>query len=170
MDIQKLRREHPKLLKYLIEKRYSDGYIHRIEKMFKLLFDNEGNYNNYEEFFEKFVFSEGLQSSDKLHKPARIALRAIYAFEELGRYPDKVVHGITLGRTCKYSKLLPQFQTVIDNYQVNAMKTGKCPNTIHSEAANGSAFLIFRSFIICSNGLTSVGYLFLEPFEIDFFY
>ena len=64
-------------MKYLIEKRYSDGYIRRIEKMLKLLFNNEGNYNNYEEFFEKFVFSEGLQSSDKLHKPARIALRAI---------------------------------------------------------------------------------------------
>lgn len=73
MNIQKLRREHPKLLKYLIEKRYSDGYIRRIEKMLKLLFDNEGNYNNYEEFFEKFVFLEGLQSSDQLHKPARIA-------------------------------------------------------------------------------------------------
>ena len=150
MNIQKLRREHPKLLKYLIEKRYSDGYIRRIEKMLKLLFDNEGNYNNYEEFFEKFVFLEGLQSSDKLHKPARIALRVIYAFEELGRYPDRIVHGIPLGRTCKYFKLLPQFQTVIDNYQINAMKTDKCPNTIHSEAANGSAFL----FTMQENGTT----------------
>ena len=56
MDIQKLRREHPKLLKYLLEKRYSDGYIRRIEKMLKQLFDNEGNYNNYEEFFEKMFF------------------------------------------------------------------------------------------------------------------
>lgn len=152
MDIQKLRREHPKLLKYLIEKRYSAGYIRRIEKMLKLLFDNESNYNNYEEFFERFVFSEGLQSSDKLHKPARIALRAIYAFEELGRYPDKVVHDIPLGRACKYSKLLPQFQTVIDNYQVNATKTSKCPNTIHSEAANCSAFL----FSMQENGATTL--------------
>lgn len=150
MDIQKLRREHPKLLKYLIEKRYSDGYIRRIEKMLKLLFDNEGNYNDYEEFFEKFIFSKGLQSSDKLHKPARIALRAIYAFEELERYPDRIVHGIPLGRTSKYSKLLPLFQTVIDNYQVNAMKTDKCSNTIHSEAANGSAFL----FTMQENGAT----------------
>lgn len=152
MDIQKLRREHPKLLKYLAEKRYSDGYIGRIEKMLNLLFENEGNYNNYEEFFERFVFSEGLQSSDKLHKPARIALRAIYAFEELGRYPDKVVHGIPLGRTCKYSKLLTQFQAVIDNYQVNAMKTGKCSNTIHSEAVNGSAFL----FAMQEDGVTTL--------------
>lgn len=133
-------------------------------------FDNEGNHNNYEEFFEKFVFSEGLQSLDKLHKPARIALRAIYAFEELGRYLNKVVHGIPLGRTCKYSKLLPQFQIVIDNYQVNAMKTGKCPNTIHSETVNGSAFFDFPFFYNLFQWVNFVGYLFLEPSEIDFFY
>ena len=86
MDIAKLRQEYSKLLEYLQTKGYSNGYIKRIKKMLKLLFEKEGSYASYEEFFEKFVFPEGLNSVKQSQKQQRIAIRVIHAFDELGRF------------------------------------------------------------------------------------
>ena len=141
MDITRLRHEYSKLLEYLQTNGYSKEYILRIKRMLELLFEKEGNYGSYEEFFEKYISSEGLQSSDKGQKRQRIALRAIYAFDVYDRLPDGIVHGVPLGRKSKYEMLNPMFKTVIDNFCEYESKGEKRKQTIHSEAVSGAAFL-----------------------------
>ena len=141
MDITRLRHEYSKLLEYLQTNGYSKEYILRIKRMLELLFEKEGNYRSYEEFFEKYISSEGLQSSDKGQKRQRIALRAIYAFDVYDRLPDGIVHGVPLGRKSKYEMLNPTFKTVIDNFCEYESKGEKRKQTIHSEAVSGAAFL-----------------------------
>lgn len=141
MDITRLRHEYSKLLEYLQTNGYSKEYILRIKRMLELLFEKEGNYGSYEEFFEKYISSEGLQSSDKGLKRQRTALRAIYAFDVYDRFPDGIVHGVPLGRKSKYEMLNPTFKTVIDNFCEYESKGEKRKQTIHSEAVSGAAFL-----------------------------
>lgn len=141
MDITKLRQEYSKLMEYLQTNGYSKEYIHRIKRMLELLFEKEGNYSSYEEFFEKYISSDGLQASNKRQKRQRIALRAIYAFDVYGRFPCGIVHGVPLGRKSKYDLLAPSFKIVIDNYRKYESKGEKRQQTIHAEAVNGAAFL-----------------------------
>ena len=141
MDISKLRAEHPKLLDYVEEHGYSYNYLLRLKKMLHLLFEYEGKFTDYEDFYAKFISPEGLHSVNTVRQPYCIALRTIRNFDELGVYPDGLVHGTPYGRITTYSKLLPEFQHVIDNYKMFSQKYGKRNNTIVSEAGNGANFL-----------------------------
>ena len=142
MDIQKLRTEHPKLLNYLTEKGYSVVYIERIRKMLDLLFSNEGQYDSYEDFYKKFVNAEGLESINRNTKRHRTSVRAIYAFDEYGRYPSRVIQGTPIGRKTAYMKLTPAYKLIIDNYKLCASKTFKKVNTIDAEAYSASKFFL----------------------------
>lgn len=153
-------------MEYLQTKGYSSEYIKRIKRMLKLLFEKEGCYASYEEFFEKFVSPEGLQSVNPSQKQQRIAIRVIYAFEVLGRFPDRIVHGLPLGRRNKYSMLNPQLKKVIDNYREHETKGGKRLQTIHAEASNGAAFL----FAMQENGaidLSDISQTMIHSFFFD---
>lgn len=141
MDLSKLRVEHPKLLDYVKAHGYSEEYVLRLDKMLNLLFLHEGEFSDYEDFYVKFVSSEGLHSGNAVTKPRRIALRTIRNFDELGVFPDGLVHGTPFGRITTYSKLLPEFQQVVDNYKSFSQKSGKRINTIIAEAGNGANFL-----------------------------
>lgn len=152
MDISKLRKEHPKLLNYLQNKGYCYESKRMIKKVLGMLFENEGNYQSYEDFYAKFVSPDGLHSANLKFKRYRIAVRAIYAFNELERYPDGIVHGIALGRKNSYTELIPPFKLVIDNYKIAASKTEKRAGTISSEANNCSTFL----FAMQQQGATSL--------------
>lgn len=141
MNLSKLRAEHPKLLEYVQGHGYSDQYISRLNKMLGLLFEHEGKFTDYEDFYIKFVSPDGLHSGKAKSKPHRIALRTIRNFIENGMFPDGLVHGTPFGRVTTYSKLLPEFKLVIDNYKLFSLKSGKRGNTIAAEASNGAHFL-----------------------------
>lgn len=64
MDISKLRKEHPKLLNYLQDKGYCYESKRMIKKVLGMLFENEGNYQSYEDFYAKFVSPDGLHSAN----------------------------------------------------------------------------------------------------------
>lgn len=166
MNIDKLRQEYSKLLEFLQAKGYSSGYIKRIKKMLELLFEKEGSYTSYEEFFEKFVFPEGLNSVKKSQKQQRIAIRAIYTFDVLGRFPDRIIHGLPFGRRSKYCMLNPQFKEVIDNYREHEANGEKRAQTIHSEALNGAAFL-FAMQEYGAVGLSDISQSMIRSFFFD---
>lgn len=141
MDLSRLRAEHPKLVKYVQGHGYSDEYISRLNKMLDLLYEHEGKFTDYEDFYVKFVSPDGLHSGKATSKPHRIALRTIRNFVELGVFPDGLVHGTPFGRVTTYSKLLPEFKQVLDNYKLFSQKSGKRGSTIVAEAGNGANFL-----------------------------
>ena len=141
MDLSKLRAEYPKLLNYLQVHEYSDSYLLLLKKMLNLLFENEGKFSDYEDFYVKFVSSDGLHSGKTVTKNYRVIFRAICNFIEFGLFPDGLVHGTPFGRITTYSKLVSEFQQVIDNFKHFSQKRDKRDSTIKAEASNGANFL-----------------------------
>lgn len=165
INLSKLRAEHPKLLDYVQRHGYSDEYILRLNKMLDLLFEHEGEFTDYEDFYIKFVSPDGLHSGKAMSKPRRIALRTIRNFDELGVFPDGLVHGTPFGRITTYSKLIPEFQQVVDNYKLFSQKAGKRDNTIVAEAGNGANFL----YHLQNQGATSLSVV-SDSQVVSFFY
>lgn len=165
MDIQKLRREHPKLLEYYNDNQYSRTSVRYIKKMLKLLFDNESKYNSYEEFFVKFVSTDGIRSTNRHHASDRAALRAIYAFDEFGTYPNHS-RGVMLEKVDKYLLLLPIFQQVITYYREYAAQAGKRPRTIDDEA-NRCTYFLFEMQTVGANTLSDINATRIRRFFFD---
>lgn len=165
MDIKKLREEHPQLLAYLHEKGYHTTYIMRVKRMLNLLFLNEGHYDSYEDFYTKFVCSEGLGVGSKRNNNHRNSLRVIHAFDEYGRYPIRIKQGTPLGRTNAYLELIPNFKRVIDNFLTVSSTTCKRETTIVSEARTASVFFLSMQNLGASD-LASIN----ERMVYDFFF
>lgn len=128
------------LLNYLVQHGYSTQYIRGITKTLNLLFEHEGRFQTYAEFYANCI-SEGLYSSNRSLRFSRIMMHAIQGFDEFGHYPNRLPFGPTLHRKCGYTQLNGDFRTVVDNYKLTASKTEKRPQTIHAEALNCAAFL-----------------------------
>jgi site-specific recombinase XerD len=149
MNIQKLKETHPKLLEYLNRHGYSKKYVGLVNKYLRILFDSEEEFQNYEEFYARYVSESGLSSGVPCYKFNRIVVRAIRGFDEDGHYPDRVIFAPALNRISSYGKLNPCFRAVVDDYQKYAATTDKRPSTISGEANSGSAFLFAMQKLGC---------------------
>lgn len=151
---------------YLDEKSYSSRIIQSVKKMLELLFSKEGCYVSYEDFYVKFVNTEGLQSGSPRTKRSRLILRMIHAFEEYNQYPNGVVQRLPLGRMNSYMKLIPEYKAVVDNYKLYASRTEKKQQTIVSEANNASSFFVAMQNQ-GANSLSAITGIMVQSFFFD---
>ncbi len=145
MNLKKLLKTYPELLKHMKDDGYTTEYIKRIEWEIKWLRRTRSKYHfvSYQDMFHtrvetgrKKVCSEG----------RAYHLRSMYAilqrFEEDGVFPDRRKRRPLTPRG-SYFKLLPIFQEVIDTYKAYAEEAGLKESTIKKRLSKGSRFLLF---------------------------
>jgi integrase len=141
MDIKKLKKTHPQLLDYMKAKGFGRGAIGGVSVMLRRLFDHEGKYTSYNDFYKKFISREGLEGNIKRLCYYRTSVRTIQGFDEFDHFPNRLKFAPTEYRETSYGHLNLYFKGVVDNYKQVASKTIKQPNTIRVEANAASSFL-----------------------------
>lgn len=89
MDIRKLKQEYPVLLDYMKQQGYGKVSIGGVQVRLKELFEQEGNYASYGDFYEKLLKRKGISKGDERSKYYRLSIRRIEAFDEYGHLPNR---------------------------------------------------------------------------------
>ncbi|WP_319501817.1 tyrosine-type recombinase/integrase [uncultured Draconibacterium sp.] len=165
MDIKKLKKTHPELLEYMKANGFGSGAIGGVKVMFRRLFDHEGKYTSYNDFYKKFISREGLEGSTKRLRYYRTSVRTIQGFDEFDHFPNRLKFAPVQYRECSYEHLNPTFKGIVDHYMQVASKECKSEKSIRVESNAGAAFLCHmqRNGAIDLCGIT-------ESMVLSFFY
>lgn len=136
-----------------------------VKVMFRRLFDHEGKYTSYNEFYKKFISIEGLEGSTKRLCYYRTSVRTIQGFDEFDHFPNRLKFAPVQYRECSYDCLNPTFKDIVDYYKQVASKKCKSQKSIRVESNAGAAFLYHmqRNGAIDLCGIT-------ESMILSFFY
>ncbi len=140
MDIKKLKKTHPQLLEYMKAKGFGKVAIGGVGVMLRRLFDHEGKYTSYYDFYKKFISKEGLAGSTKRLCYYRTSVRTIQGFDEFNHFPNRLKFAPVQYRECSYNHLKPIFKGIVDHYKQVASKNCKSAKSIRVEANATSAF------------------------------
>lgn len=165
MDIKKLKKTHPELLEYMKANGFGSVAVGGVKVMFRRLFDHEGKYTSYNEFYKKFISREGLEGSTKRLCYYRTSVRTIQGFDEFNRFPNRLKFAPVQYRECSYDRLNPTFKGIVDCYRLVASKECKSEKSIRVESNAASTFLYHmqRNGAIDLCGIT-------ESMILSFFY
>ncbi|WP_157638081.1 tyrosine-type recombinase/integrase [Flexithrix dorotheae] len=141
MDIKKLKETHPLLLEYMKAKGFGRGAIDGVRIMLRRLFDHEGNYVSYNDFYKKFLFKEGLEGSTERLRYYRTSVRTIQGFDEFNHFPNRLRFNPVQYRKCSYDQLNSIFKDIVDHYKLVASKKCKRAKSIRVESNAASSFL-----------------------------
>ncbi len=141
MDIKKLKKTHPQLLEYMKAHGYGKAVIGGVRVMLKRLFDHEGRYTSYNDFYKKFISKEGLEGSTKRLCYYRTSVRTIQGFDEFDHFPNRLKFSPVQYRECSYDHLNPTFKGIINRYKQVASKECKSEKSISVESNAASVFL-----------------------------
>ena len=141
MDIKKMKKTYPKLLEYMEANGFGKVAIDSVKVRLRLLFEHEGDYESYADFYSKFISKEGLEGSTKRLGYYRTSVRTIQGFDEFDHLPNRLKFAPTGYRETSYGHLNLYFKDVVDNYKQVANRTSKHPKTIRVEANVASSFL-----------------------------
>ena len=141
MDIKKLKKTHPQLLDYMKANGFGRVAIGGVSVMLRRLFDHEGKYTSYNDFYKKFISGEGLEGNIKRLCYYRTSVRTIQGFDEFDHFPNRLKFAPTEYRETSYGHLNLYFKDIVDNYTQVANRTSKHPKTIRVEANAASSFL-----------------------------
>jgi len=165
MDIKKLKKTHPELLEYMKANGFGSVAIGGVRVMFRRLFDHEGKYTSYNEFYKKFISREGLEGSTKRLCYYHTSVRTIQGFDEFEHFPNRLKFAPVLYRECSYDRLNPTFKDIVDYYKQVASKECKSEKSIRVESNAGAAFLYHMQ----RNGANDL-YGVTESMILSFFY
>lgn len=112
-----------------------------VKVMFRRLFDHEGKYTSYNDFYKKFISSEGLEGSTKRLGYYRTSVRTIQGFDEFDHFPNRLKFSPVQYRECSYHHLNLTFKGIVDHYKQVASKECKSKKSIRVESNAGAAFL-----------------------------
>ena len=165
MDIKKLKKTHPQLLEYMKANGFGSVAIGGVRVMFRRLFDHEGKYRSYNDFYKKFISMEGLEGSTKRLCYYRTSVRTIQGFDEFDHFPNRLKFAPVQYRESSYNYLNPTFKGIIDHYKQVASKECKSEKSISVESNGASTFLYHmqRNGAIDLCGIT-------ESMILSFFY
>ena len=141
MDIKKLKKTHPQLLEYMKAKGFGRVAIVGVGVMLRRLFDHEGKYTSYNDFYKKFISKEGLEGSTKRLCYYRTSVRTIQGFDEFNHFPNRLKFTPVQYRECSYDHLNPIFKGIVDHYKQVASKECKSAKSIRVESNAASVFL-----------------------------
>jgi len=165
MDIKKLKKTHPELLEYMKANGFGSVAIGGVKVMFRRLFDHEGKYTSYNEFYKKFISREGLEGSTKRLCYYRTSVRTIQGFDEFNRFPNRLKFAPVQYRECSYEHLNPTFKGIVDRYKQVSLKKCKSEKSIRVESNAASTFLYHMQL----NGANDL-YGVTESMILSFFY
>ncbi len=143
MNIKKLKKTHLQLLEYMKADRFGKVAIGGVKVMLRRLFDHEGKYTSYNDFYKKFISREGLEGSTKRLGYYRTSVRTIQGFDEFDHFPNRLKFAPVQYRECSYDHLNPEFKGIIDRYKQVALKKCKSKKSIRVESNAASAFLYY---------------------------
>ncbi|WP_430817907.1 tyrosine-type recombinase/integrase [Carboxylicivirga sp. RSCT41] len=141
MDIKKLKKTHPELLEYMKANGFGSVTIGGVKVMFRRLFDHEGEYTSYNDFYKKFISKEGIEGSTKRLGYYRTSVRTIQGFDEFDHFPNRLKFAPVQYRECSYDHLNPIFKGIVDHYKQVALKECKSEKSIRVESNAASTFL-----------------------------
>ena len=165
MDIKKLKKTHPELLEYMKANGFGSVAIGGIKVMLRRLFDHEGKYTSYNDFYKKFISEEGLEGSTKRLCYYRTSVRTVQGFDEFDHFPNRLKFAPVQYRECSHGHLNSTFKGIIDYYQQVASKECKSEKSIRVEANAASSFL----FHMQQNGAIDLCGI-TESMILSFFY
>ena len=140
MDIKKLKKIYPKLLEYMEANGFGRVAIDSVNIRLRLLFEHEGEYESYADFYSKFISKEGLNGNNRRLRYYRTAVRTIQGYDEFGHYPNRLKFAPVQYRECSYKHLNPIFKGIVDHYRQVALKEYKSAKSISVESNAASAF------------------------------
>lgn len=165
MDIKGLKKTYPELLDYMKANGYGKVALGGVNVMLRRLFELEGKYKSYNDFYKKFISKEGLEGSTKRLGYYRTSVRTIQGFDEFDHFPNRLKFAPVLYQDSSYNKLNPTFKCIVDYYKQKALKNGKSEKSIKVESNVTSAFL----FHMQQNGAVDLSSI-TEFMVLSFFY
>ena len=165
MDIKKLKETHPQLLEYMKVNGYGKVAIGGVSVMLRRLFNHEGKYKSYNDFYKKFISKEGLEGSTKRLVYYRTSVRTIQGFDEFNHFPNRLKFAPVQYRKGSYDHLNPIFRIIIDHFKQKASKNGKSEKSIKVESNVASTFLLHMQ----KNGAINLCGI-TESMVLSFFY
>ena len=90
MDIKKLKKTYQKLLEYMEANGFGKVAIGSVKVRLRLLFEHEGEYESYVDFYSKFISEEGLEGNIKRLCYYRTSVRTIQRFDEFDHFPNRL--------------------------------------------------------------------------------
>ena len=165
MDIRKLKQENPVLLDYMKQQGYGKVSIGGVQVRLKELFEQEGNYASYGDFYEKLLKRKGISKGDERSKYYRLSIRRIEAFDEYGHLPNRFAFIPTLQQKSSMNQLEGLFKTIIEHYKEVSLQTGKASSSIIVESNYAAAFFAYMQ----SKGAYTLADV-TEPLILSYFY
>lgn len=141
MDIKKLKQTNSQLLEYMKARGFGKVAIGGVDVMLRRLFDHEGKYKSYNDFYKKFISREGLEGSTRRLGYYRTSVRTIQGFDEFSHFPNRLRFAPVQYRESSYSRLNPIFRAIVDHYKQIALKECKSEKSIRVESNAASVFL-----------------------------
>ena len=131
MDISKLKRNFPVLIKHMEETGFGRVAICSVKVRLRLLFNHEGEYASYEEFYSRFISGDGLTGNDRRLRYYRTSVRTIQTFDEYGHLPNRLKFAPVQYRASAVSSLNEHYRGIVETYKSYAQKHGLSDKTIH---------------------------------------
>ena len=130
MDIKKLKQTHSQLLEYMKAEGFGKVDIGGVDVMVRRLFDHEGKYISYNDFYTKFISREVLEGRTRRLGYYRTSVRTIQGFEEFSHFPNRLRFSPVKCSEISYNHLNPIFRAIVDHYKQVTLKEYKSEKSI----------------------------------------
>lgn len=119
------------LIKHMEDENFCKAAIGSVKVRLRLLFEHEGEYVSYEDFYSRFISEEGLTGNDWRLRYYRTSVRTIQAFDEYGHLPNRLKFAPVQYRTSAFSSLNGHYHKIVESYKSYGVKHGLSEKTIH---------------------------------------
>lgn len=135
MNLDKLRKNYPKLIEYMKSAKMCTTTCNNTEKMIKDILSHKGEFSSYQEYYQKFIDEDGLNAKSANMKFAahRTLLYRIWAFDEYDHFPDGFKFSKIVHPDIEYQNLNEFFKSIVDKIVKNEEINLLTKDTINRE-------------------------------------
>jgi integrase len=151
MNVENLRKNHPRLITFMENEGYSKDYIARIRREIKHILSESirNDWSSYGDVYQHYT----RQTISKYYlRLKRIILGVIERFDVYGQYPNRQRQQHQLIQRNRYHLLTDEFKKVIDYYCTVEKERGIKDSTIYGNSSNAANFL----FTLQEKGIKSL--------------
>ena len=132
MDIPRLQNDFHLLIDFMEKNGFNKSKISVLKVRLRQLFQHQGEYSSYEDFFLKFIAADGLYGTNKKYKHYREAIKTIKAFNEFNHYPNRHIFNAVQQKESAYTSLTESYRRIVDTYVAQGLKEGLKKRSIYS--------------------------------------
>lgn len=142
MDIPKLKSSYGTLLGRMKELKMRANIINATRNMCLKMFEHEGEYGSYLEYYEKFINPDGYHNPSQKNNHDRNTFRRIWAFDEFEHLPDRGMFNPVGLSHSSLSTLNPTFSRFVEKDVKKVLKyTQSSEKTLYNEVSMVAKFL-----------------------------